>query len=269
MSTTATPSRRRATQRRGSSGWLPNQHGAWAMLVVPWLLGFVAVVRAEGPVVSSLVMFFAWVIGYFAFFAMSQWLRSRMKPRYRPAVLAYSGTAGILGLWLLVLRPEWLSWAVVFAPLVALSLWLAWRRRDRSLLSGASTVVAASLLPMVMNSDGLWPWTVPSAVVIVSLTCFGYFFGTVLYVKTIIRQRGRQSWVLGSVAWHLLCVAASFVLLDGMARGLVTVFFLLMTARAWLVPWMGPLRGHNFSAKSVGIGEFASTAMLLLVSLAA
>lgn len=239
------------------------------MLVVPWLFGFVAVLRAGGPILSLLLLLVTWMVGYFAFFAVSQWLRSRMKPRFRRAALTYSGIAGLLGIGLLVLRTEWLSWGAAFAPLVTLSLWLAWKRRDRSLLSGVSTVAAASMLPMVMLSDGLWPWTVPATMVAVSLVCFGYFFGTVLYVKTIIRERGHRAWVAASVGWHVLCAVASLALPEASPRLAVMAFFVLMAARAWLVPWLGPLRGRNFSAKSVGIGEFAATVLLLVVLLTA
>ena len=264
MTTTLT---RPVGRKRGSNGWMPNQHGAWAMLVVPWLLGFSAVVRTGGSIASSLLLFLTWMVGYFAFFAMSQWLRSRLKARYFPAVRAYAVAAAVLGVGLLWLRPEWISWGIVFSPLVTVSLWLSWRRRDRILLSGAITVAAASLLPMVMTSDGLWPWTVPSAVVGISLVCFGYFFGTVLYVKTIIRERGSRGWVAASVAWHLICVGASFALPGMLPKVLIASFFALMAARAWLVPFFGPLRGRNFTAKAVGFGEFGATAGLVLVLL--
>lgn len=269
MSNTATRPARTNRPRRRSTGWVPNQHGAWAMLVVPWLLGFAAVLRNGGSVLSALMLLVTWLVGYFAFFAMSQWLRSRLKPRFLPAVRTYAVTAGALGVGLLVLRPEWISWGVVFAPLVTLSLWLSWRRRDRTLLSGACTVAAASLLPMVMVSDGLWPWSVPPGMVGVSLVCFGYFFGTVLYVKTIIRERGSRAWVVASVAWHLVWIPASLALPEPLPGVLLASFFGLMAARAGIVPWLGPLRGRNFSARAVGVGEFAATTLLLVVLLAA
>lgn len=237
------------------------------MLLVPWLLGFVATLREGGDILAPALLLACWMVGYFAFFAICQWLRSRMKPRYLPAVWTYSAVAAVLGGVLLMLRPEWLTWAVAFLPLVGLSLWLAWRRRDRSLLSGALTVAAASLLPMVMMSEGLWPWSVAPSVVGVALVCFGYFFGTVFYVKTIIRKRGKPNWVAASVLVHLQCIWGSLFLPGELPRVLLAGFFALMTARAWLVPLLGPMRGRNFSAKAVGIGEFGSTLLLLLILL--
>ncbi|MDO5736666.1 MAG: YwiC-like family protein [Propionibacteriaceae bacterium] len=254
-------------RKRGSQGWVPNHHGAWAMLVVPWVLGFVHVVRHGGDALSSLLMLVVWFLGYFTFFATSQWLKSRFKPRFFPAVRTYAVATAVLGVALLWLRPQWWSWALVFAPLVTLSLWLAWRRRDRSLLSGMSTVAAASMVPLVLGSDGLWPWTVAPEVVGISLVCFGYFFGTVLYVKTLIRERGSNGWVIASVLWHVACVALAFALPGTMPRIAVASFFAIMAVRAWLVPWWGPLSGRTVTAKTAGLGEFAATAALMAVLL--
>lgn len=239
------------------------------MLVVPWLLGAAHMVRHDGDVVSALLLLVFWMAGYFAFFATSQWLRSRCKPRYRGAVFTYAAVTGALGVGLLVLRPEWWSWALVFSPLVGLSLWLSWRRRDRGLLSGATTVAAACLLPLVMGSQGVWPWTVPVELVGVALVCFGYFFGTVLYVKTLIRERGSRGWVAASVAWHVACLVAALALPDALPRVAVGVFFALMASRALVVPWLGPLRGRTVKAKDAGLGEFVSTAVLLVILLPA
>ncbi len=269
MTTSSARPAGRIRHGRASGGWVPNQHGAWAMLVAPWLVGFSMVLRTGGPVASSLLLLATWIVGYFAFFATSQWLRSRRKPRFVPAVRTYTVAAGLLGLALLSLRPGWLSWGIAFIPLVSLSLWLSWRRRDRRLMSGAVTVAAASLLPMVMTSEGLFAWTVPPEAVGLSLVCFGYFFGTVLYVKTILRERGSQKWVIVSVLWHLQCASLAFLLPGTLPQVLLASFFALMTARAWIVPWLGPLRRRNFSARAVGLGEFAATALLLVVLLIA
>lgn len=264
MTATAT---RPARKRRGAQGWMPNQHGAWAMVTVPWLLGFVLALRDGGDIASGLMLLACWLTGYFAFFATSQWLRSRLKPRYLPAVATYAIATVVLGLGALALRPQWWTWAAVFAPLVGTSLWLAWRRAERSLRSGAATVAAASLLPLVLGSDALWPWTVAPALLGVALVCFAYFFGTVLYVKTLIRKRGSRGWVVASVVWHVGCVLGTYFLPEAMPRGLLAGFFVVMALRALVVPGLGPLRGRNVTAAAAGIGEFVATGALVAVLL--
>ena len=58
-------SRKAATRR--PAGWVPQQHGAWAMLVVPYLVGAGMALRrgASLPWLAALGCF--WLLGYFAF----------------------------------------------------------------------------------------------------------------------------------------------------------------------------------------------------------
>ena len=56
--------------RRRPAGWVPNQHGAWAMLILPLAVG---ALRA-GPRWVHLWLLAAWLIGYLAFQATAGWL---------------------------------------------------------------------------------------------------------------------------------------------------------------------------------------------------
>jgi hypothetical protein len=83
-------------------GWVPNQHGAWAMLASPLLIG----ILAGGFAWVHLPLAAFWFAGYFAFFATSLWLKARRRPRYWPAVRAYGAIAGALGVVILALQPN-------------------------------------------------------------------------------------------------------------------------------------------------------------------
>ena len=78
------PAAARRTRRRRPPGWVPNQHGAWAMLAAPLLVG----TMATGPRWPHLLLTAFWFAGYFAFFATTLWLKSRRRPRYLPPVRA-------------------------------------------------------------------------------------------------------------------------------------------------------------------------------------
>ena len=77
VSTAALPVRRRTRRRRRSPGWVPNQHGAWAMLATPLVVGALA----SGPEPLHLLLGAFWFAGYLAIFATGLWLRSRRKAR--------------------------------------------------------------------------------------------------------------------------------------------------------------------------------------------
>jgi hypothetical protein len=55
------------------------------MLIVPFVVG----TFDAGPSWRHLPLLFAWLVGYFAFFAAGFWLRSRGKHRYAPPVRTY------------------------------------------------------------------------------------------------------------------------------------------------------------------------------------
>ncbi len=261
-------SRPQATRARSggpSKGWIPNQHGAWAFTIVPWLLGLSWAIGAGRLALVHVLLFAFWMVGYFCFFATSLWLKSHFKRRYVQAMATYGAVAGVLGVWVLALRPGWWSWVLVFAPLTGYALWTSYARRERELVSGFVTILAATLIPVVMGSVALWaPGGMPTLAV-VSAVCFGYFFGTVLYVKTLIRERGKLSYVVASVAWHLACAALAMAIPAPLPAIWVAAFFLAMALRAGLVAALGPMRGRNVSAKTVGFWEFVSTLTLIAI----
>lgn len=267
LSTPRTPKRRTAK----SSGWVPQQHGAWAMLITPFVLGAALHVRDGGWAWHLLPLFGAWLFGYFTFSAASLWLKSRRKPRFRRPLVTYAGLASGLGLLALLLAgPHLLGWGVVYLPLTAITLWLVAHHRERSTASGLLTIVAAALMAVTAaypnplealrpESVGAW-WLAALA--------FAYFFGTVPYVKTLVRERGHRSWVVGSVAYHaavtlLVAVAAAMCGLSWLWPG----FFALTTVRALLVPALGPMSGRTVTPKQAGIGEIGFTVLFAALAL--
>lgn len=225
-----------------SKGWVPQQHGAWAMLIVPFLLGLIAAARIGAVGWGHLTLFVFWMLGYFTFNAASGWLKAavRQRPKYQRPIMAYallSAVFGVATLGLVGLRP--LMWILVFLPLVLPALWLASRRRERATIGGLLTVAAASLmLPvaryLLPSSTSDWP-TIAATTGIV----FGYFFGTVLFVKTNIRERGSRGFLVASIAWHVLLLAAAVLLVAlGLAPWWWTPVLGFVLARTIVVPPM-------------------------------
>ena len=193
------------------------------MLIVPFAVGALD----AGPSWRHLPLLFAWLVGYFAFFAAGLWLRSRGKRRYWPPVRTYGVLTVVLGLVVIVVQPDVLHWAVVFLPLLAFSLWCSWRRADRSLLNDGVTVLAACLMTVVAAGFGqrlpkpgtpglaelTWlPGADQGRTWVLAGLFLAYFAGTVLYVKTIIRDRGDVGRYRLSVMYHVaVCVPAAVV----------------------------------------------------------
>lgn len=243
------------------------------MLAVPFVVGMVAV----GPAAVHLPLALTWVIGYFAFYALGLWLKSHLKKKYFPPVRAYAIALLVPAVVLLVMRPALVVWSLAFAPLVAVSLWCSYQRRDRSLLNDGATVMAACLMLPVAYSAGLPPAPLPdvvgwldqpgpagwAAVWTATALVLGYFFGTVLYVKSLIRRRGDRRFLAVSVGYHALVGAglALLVAAVGQVWWPTALVFALLTARAWAVP------RTSAKPRQFGLGEFAASVVIAVVAL--
>ena len=244
-----TPVRRR---RHKLSGWLPNQHGAWSMLIGPAVVGLIGrLVREPSWVVVPVLV--AWFAGYFAFFASGLWAHARNPNRKRGfarPMCVYAAIALVAVVVALVLQPN-LAWAaVIYAPLMTIAVGEMLRGRSRSVLSGFSTTAASGLLVWVLAGGVQW-WSDPAlgpALILVF-----YFMGTITFVKSTIREKGNRGFYWFSVAFHTVVMVAGAV---------ITPWALLplgaATARAAVIPrriLTAAVAGRAWSAKRIGLTE--------------
>lgn len=219
-----------------SSVWVPNQHGAWAMLAVPLITG--SVLRSPPDAVQSLLLSGCFTLGYFGFFATSRWLKSppRRRGRHLPPLLTYTSVSAVLGVLALARTgAALLGWIPVFAALLVPALWLARQRNERALIGGALTTAAACLMTLVLTHDSpaavFTEWPAARTATIISLALFGYFFGTVLHVKSLIRERGNARIAAAALAWHLAWAITTLPIWGFTASWAWTALFALATVR--------------------------------------
>lgn len=252
-----------ARSRRRATGWVPDQHGAWAMLTLPVVVG----VWLAGPAWVHLPMAASWLLGYHAFYAAGRWLRSRRRRRELTPLLVYSTATLPLGLVTLALAPHLLRWVPVYVPLLAVSLWLTERGAERSLANDAVTVLAACLMaPVAFDAGGGVSW---APVWVAFGVLLAYFLGTVVYVKTMIRERGRPGYVRASVAYHLAGVAAvGGLVATGWQSWWSVLVWVLLAGRAALGPMVNRRRARPLRPAVVGVGEIVASLLLTVVVLA-
>lgn len=236
------------------------------MLVVPLVLGIVA----SGPTWIHLPLAVLWFLGYLDFFAVGLWLKSRRQARYLQPARTYSLILVVPAVVVLVLQPGLLVWAAAYAPLVAVSLWRSHQRAERSLANDLVTVFAACLILPVAFDAGIsggvganaTGWSQVWAMFVVVL---GYFVGTVLYVKTLIREKGRRGYLVASVVYHVLAIVAvaGVLALADLRWKSTAVLFTLLAVRAIMVPRTGarPIQ--------IGLGEVLASAVLMVCLLTA
>lgn len=229
---------------------MPNQHGAWAMLATPLLVG----VLAAGPQWQHLPLTAFWFLGYFAFFATALWLKSGRRPRYRSPVLAYGAAATIAGALTLLVQPDLVRWAPLFLLPLGVGLLSSAVRNERSLCSGVATTIGSSLMTVVAYDAG--GGTDLTRAWLLTAILAAYFVGTVLYVKTLIRERDNPTYYWLSVTFH----AAATLALIPVCPPLTPVFAAL-TARAAIVP------AFRITPKQAGMGEIVATVVVAVTAL--
>ncbi|MEN2423517.1 YwiC-like family protein [Streptomyces rimosus] len=239
--------------RRALRRWIPNQHGAWAMLLVPFLAGALL----GGFVGGHALLLPAWLLAYCTAFHGQQYVRLRRlsrnprAPRRHLAPLAGFGAAFVLcAVPLAVAHPWLLLAALCAAPFFAVNIVYAYRNEERATVNGIVAVVPAC--GMLLVSDRLGSGTVDSGAWTAAVACLLYFTGTVLYVKTMIRERGSEAFRVASAVYHGLAVVAAVSLDPWLA-----VPFVVFLLRAVAMP------GRGVRVAVVGAVEVLCSVLLL------
>ncbi len=215
------------------------------MLIVPYLAGLLT----AGFAWPDIPLLVAWVAGYLlSYFALLA-IKTRRFDRYRTQLIVYGSATAVAGLIVVLARPALLAFAPAFAVVLLVNGRFAAQRDDRALVNGLVSAAAAMLiLPVVAVVGGRDAWSVADTFVVLLL----YFAGTVLFVKTCIRERGNAVLQRASVAFHVGALAVA-----GVVDPIYTVVFAWFLVRAFVVP------RRRLTAKQLGLIEIGSSLALL------
>jgi len=239
---------------RRRSRWVPPQHGAWAMLLVPFAAGLLP---SWGGRTTwwHLPLLVAWLAGYLLSYYALLAVKTRRPARVRDQLVCYGAVTLAFGAAVVIARPALLVLAPAFAVLAAANTWYAARRRDRAVLNDLASVVQACLVTFavaIVAEVPVRPMIGPA------VACLLYFGGTVLYVKTMIRERGERSYQHASTAFHAVALPVATAV-----SMWLFVPFTGYVLRAVLLP-QRPTTVRPLSVVQVGMIEVACSIALLL-----
>lgn len=270
--------------------WLPNQHGAWFIVIVPLLFG----AGLSGWCWEHALLGAVWVIGFFFVFAGLRWVKNPRRKAWRTPTIVYGVLATLLGIWTLVVLPRLAFWIPLFALIMGVWGWEVSHGRERGVPARFTIIVASGLVTLVAYHCGLMSAALRmgqeasfgvreaqvlgghafssvlrgwSAAVMVACELTAYFMGAVPYVKTIFRQRGNKRFLIASGVMHVvfLLLAVGSACLRWVSP-LVAVAWLVALFRALWFPWKAKRRGKPWAPRVIGRSEVA---LSLLVFLAA
>lgn len=222
--------------------YVPPQHGAWAFLGLPLVLG--AVVAPTTPLLVVLAV--AWVAAYPMSYAALGLVRARRKQRFRRPFVVWLAVVAPAVAVLLVARP-WLIWVGLgYLALFAVNIGYARRNDERALVNDVVFNVECAGMVAVMWAVGAGGrgWTpppvatVPHEVWVLAVTALLVLTGSTLHVKSLIRERRDVRYAQASRVVAVVSLAASVAL--AMWWGLPSGWWLLpgfvaLTVRAFVV----------------------------------
>lgn len=240
--------------------WLPRQHGAWAMLLLPLLLG----VAASRPDPWQLALGGAALTGYLASATVQAWSRARRAPEFRTPAAIHGTVFAILGLTLVLVFPALLLALVIGVPAALVVARGARPGTRRDLANSLAQVsLALVLVPSAAWVSGAFePWRVA----VFTGVAAAYLFGTVLVVRSVLRERGNAAFAALSVAFHFALIVPAVLLPVG-----YTVLAAALAGRAVALPVVQrrqaagsrPLRPIH-----VGLVEIAASLGVVVVAFA-
>jgi hypothetical protein len=220
----ATAARPARTRHRPVRRFIPPQHGAWAMLLLPWLAGTLI----AGFRWLHLPLLLAWLTGYLASYYALLAVKTRRPAPVSAQLWVYGTPTVLLSALVLALRPQLLWFAPGYALLLGVNVAYAVRRDERALLNDLAFVVQSCLMVFVCAVVARAPL---DTVTIAFGALTAYLVGTVLHVKVLIRERGNARYRWASLVYHLAAFGAAIWFGTGLA-----VVFGLLAARSWLMP---------------------------------
>lgn len=199
----------------------PPQHGAWAFLIVP--AAMVAFLGAGNLV--GLVFFLTWVSGYPVSYFIGRAIVARIRRgswtakakgelRWAMPWLAISVVGGTV---LVILRPWLLFYAILVIGLWSTSVYLSWAGRERGITNDLLLIGLASIEPVLMyqaarNHSSLIG--IPHSVWVATLFCLLFFTGSVVHVKSLIREVKNRKWHYASLIFHVVAFVMILVFLN-------------------------------------------------------
>lgn len=230
--------------------YIPNQHGAWAMLIVPFLFGL----SAGSFGWMQLLLFIGWLLIYLFSFPLLKWIKTGKTARYKQPVLVYGACLLPVVCALVWYRPALLLYGAALLPFFLIPAYYAKTKNERALLNDMVAVLLFSsfVYPVMYLGSGENWWHAHELFAISAV----YFAGTVFYVKTVIREKNNPRFYAASLIYHLAAVAAM-----GCIEPMLMLPFGILFVRAALLPKRG------IKAKQSGIAEIGFSAMLVMMTL--
>lgn len=229
--------------------YLPDQHGAWAMLIIPFWLGVIA----QGFIWQHIFFFIGWLLLYLATYPMLQIFKKKKVAFHVKWTLIYLIPSLIFLLVPLITRPSIIIFGLGMIPFFAINAYFSSKKNDRAFINDISAIISFCIAGLA--SSYLSTGTIGEKGMTAFLLSFLFFVGTTFYVKTMIRERNNVKYKYYSWLYHLIVPITLFIF----GKWLYGLSFIASLVRAIY------FYGKKMTMKKIGILEIINATIFFII----
>ncbi|MFJ9288633.1 YwiC-like family protein [Bacillus halotolerans] len=228
---------------------IPKQHGAWAMLLIPFCLGMVK----GGAVLWHIPLFLGWLFLYLAVYPVTLALKKKQIKPYQKWIISYSFPACSFLLAAVIHKPSFIWLAFSLLPLFLIHVYYARQKNERALLNDFAGVLffcTGGLASCWLGTETLdgWAWFIFAQSAL-------FFIGSSFYVKSVIREKNNRVFAYWSWGYHLILPLLSAALGGGWA----VLAFIPSSLRACF------FHGKKWPVQTIGILEIVNACFFFAI----
>lgn len=231
---------------------IPHEHGGWAMVSVPFVIGMMA----ERPQWMHLPLFLAWLFLYLSSYPLLQSVK-RKKDRRR--LITWGAIYGVIALIclapVLFSFPELFYFGPILLVLLMVNIWHVKQKSERAVLNDLCAVLIFSMggAAAYWLGGGGWDRTM---LLVVGFNVL-FFMGSVFFVKSVFRERTNQRWIAYAKGYHVLLLSTPLLL--GLPWMVIAYLFPLIRTFVFAGKTLRPMK--------VGIIEIIGSVQYLLLAI--
>jgi len=231
--------------------FLPKQHGAWAMVLIPFWLG----AAASGVVWQHIPFFVGWILLYLATYPMLLLFKGKKRSFYYKWVMIYIIPALFLLMAPLLKTPSIVFFGLVMLPFFVVNAYFSSKNKDRALVNDFSAIITFGIAGLASSYLSTASINIEAVMVFVASVLF--FVGSTFYVKTMVREKKNIRFKYISWSYHVIVPIVWGVT----GQWLVALAFIPSLVRAIV------FYGHPIEMLKLGVYEIVNAGLFFLIIL--
>lgn len=226
-----------------------NQYGAMVMALMPFLYG----VLLSRPIPQHLLLLFAWISLYLMSYPFLNFFKGKSKTEYKKWSIIYGIISLIFAIPCIIYNWHIIVFFFAFFPFLLINIYFTRKKDERNIWNDFAGVTIFIIVGMAAYyfPDSLFDEKIYWIVIYFGL----FFIGTILYVKSVLRERKNPRYFYASIIFHFICISIFL----GLQQYIVTLAFFPAFIRSVYLPYKG------LSVKQTGMIEFIISGLFFII----